>query len=275
MLRDCTRAGLASFLPAFAGLLLSQPTAVFCTPASRNNANDWGQLAFRFCKSFLCCSHQARSVQYWLAPVYARFCRPTFPIPHELVQTNLGPPVFACDACSDKHTTETRQATMAPNETQDRYPKRKRATVNYEIDHSIDGDLDLEDDGNVSEELGEDSTISAGSANSTNAQHRDTITVPEVDSEIEDATFGSRRVKKVGYTSALHPHKLLTPNSVKSSRSPRPSLNPGSSVLPNSSRSDSCEPFSVSVKPSSLPGALRPTFTLKSRLQACASSALY
>lgn len=80
---------------------------------------------------------------------------------------------------------------MPPKVTRDRYPKRKRAPVNYEIDLSIDGDLDLEDDGNVSEELGEDS------------QHG-TVAIAEVedevDSEIEDATFGSRRIiKKVGW----------------------------------------------------------------------------
>ena len=131
---------------------------------------------------------------------------------------------------------------MAPSMTQRRYPKRKRATVNYEIDQSVDGDLDLEDDGNVSEELGEDSTASASSANSINAQHRDAITVAEVDSEFEDATFGSRRIKKVGHSLEFHSHKLLMSNSVKSFRSPRPSLNPGSSVLPSSSRSDSCKP---------------------------------
>ncbi|KAG6358394.1 hypothetical protein INS49_014278 [Diaporthe citri] len=82
---------------------------------------------------------------------------------------------------------------MPPKVTQDRYPKRKRAEVNYEIDLSIDGDLDLEDAGYFSEELGEDSTASASS---TTPQQPNAVTTVEDDSEFEDATFGSRRTKK-------------------------------------------------------------------------------
>lgn len=126
---------------------------------------------------------------------------------------------------------------MAPKVTPSRYPKRKRAEVNYEIDLSIDGDLDLEDNGYFSEELGEDSTASA---KSTAAQQPDTIAEVEVDSEFEDATFGSRRIKKVGRTSRSALRNLLMSNSVRSLRSPRPSLNPRSSLLPSSSRSDLC-----------------------------------
>ncbi|KAL2276072.1 hypothetical protein FJTKL_01358 [Diaporthe vaccinii] len=84
-------------------------------------------------------------------------------------------------------------ATMAPKVKPSRYPKRKRAEVNYEIDLSIDGDLDLEDAGYISEELGEDSTASASS---THSQQPDAAAEVEVDSEFEDATFGSRRIKK-------------------------------------------------------------------------------
>lgn len=124
------------------------------------------------------------------------------------------------------------------NQGSDRYPKRKRAEVNYEVDMSIDGDLDLEDDGYFSEELGEDSSASA---NPTTAQQPDTAA--EVDSEFEDATFGSRRTKKVGRTPHFASHNLLTQNSVRSLRSPRPSPNPRSSVLPSSSHSGSCKPF--------------------------------
>ncbi|KAK7729304.1 hypothetical protein SLS63_006177 [Diaporthe eres] len=94
-------------------------------------------------------------------------------------------------------------ATMAPKVKPSRYPKRKRAEVNYEIDMSIDGDLDLEDAGYFSEELGEDSTASASSAHS---QRPDAVAEVEVDSEFEDATFGSRRIKKVGNSSICVPH---------------------------------------------------------------------
>lgn len=124
---------------------------------------------------------------------------------------------------------------MPPKVTKDRYPKRKRADVNYEIDLSIDGDLDLEDNGYFSEELGEDSTASA---NSTTAQQPDTVTIVEDDSEFEDATYGSRRIKKVGSSPRLDFHSLLMSNSAKSLRSPRPSLNPRPSLLPSSCRSD-------------------------------------
>lgn len=92
---------------------------------------------------------------------------------------------------------------MAPKVKPSRYPKRKRAEVNYEIDLSIDGDLDLEDAGYFSEELGEDSTASASS---THSQRPDAVAEVEVDSEFEDATFGSRRIKKVGNSSICVPH---------------------------------------------------------------------
>lgn len=128
---------------------------------------------------------------------------------------------------------------MAPKVQQDRYPKRKRAAVNYEIDQSIDGDLDLEDDGYLSEELGEDSSASA---DSTSAQQTDAAITFETDSEFEDATFGSRRTKKVSFTFRFASHSLLTSNSVGSLRRPRPSCNPRPSVPRSSSRSDSCKP---------------------------------
>lgn len=130
---------------------------------------------------------------------------------------------------------------MAPKVEQDRYPKRKRAAVNYEIDQSVDGDLDLEDDGNLSEELGEDSSASA---DSTNAQQAAAVTTFETDSEFEDATFGSRRIKKVSFTVRFASHNPLTSNSVKSLRNPRPGFRPSPSRLPSSSRSGSCKPSS-------------------------------
>lgn len=130
---------------------------------------------------------------------------------------------------------------MAPKVDQDRYPKRKRAAVNYEIDQSMDGDLDLEDDGNLSEELGEDSSASA---NPTKAQQTAAVTTFDTDSEFEDATFGSRRIKKVSLTLRFASHSPLTSNSEKSLRGPRPGFHPSPSLLPSSSRSDSCKPSS-------------------------------
>lgn len=104
---------------------------------------------------------------------------------------------------------------MAPNVTERRYPKRKRAEVNYEVDQGIDGDLDLEDDRNTSEELGEDVPAPASAANSANARQPDPVV--EVDSEFEDATFGSRKIKKVSGVLRPHPDTLLTSNSARSS----------------------------------------------------------
>ena len=89
---------------------------------------------------------------------------------------------------------------MAPSATQRRYPKRKRAAVNYEIDQSIDGDLDLEDDGNISEELGEDDSAATepdAPAGAVNPEPVEMVAVIEVDSEYEDQTYGSRKIKKV------------------------------------------------------------------------------
>ncbi|KAH8751606.1 hypothetical protein F5883DRAFT_207661 [Diaporthe sp. PMI_573] len=81
-----------------------------------------------------------------------------------------------------------------------RYPKRKRAEIDYDVDKSFVDVPDLDDDGYFSEELGEDSTISASSyfpAAAASAPQTNTITVVEVDSEYEDATFGSRKkIKK-------------------------------------------------------------------------------
>ncbi|POS69744.1 hypothetical protein DHEL01_v211860 [Diaporthe helianthi] len=94
---------------------------------------------------------------------------------------------------------------MAPAATKDRYPKRKRATIDYNLDKSFAdvSDLDDEDDGYHSEELGEDSTLSAGSNASgaaAGAQASQTVTVAlnvvDVNSEDEDGTFGSRRKPK-------------------------------------------------------------------------------
>lgn len=89
----------------------------------------------------------------------------------------------------------------------DRYPKRKRATVDYDVDKSFAdvSDLEDEDDGYYSEELGEDSPISVGSNTSgaASAQASEavavSVNVDDHDSEYEDATFGSRKkLKKVG-----------------------------------------------------------------------------
>lgn len=125
---------------------------------------------------------------------------------------------------------------MAPKVDQSRYPKRKRADVNYEIDLSIDGDLDLENDGYISEELGEESS---SSVDTTNAHQHELVSVEEDNSEFEDATFGSRRIpKKVGHTLVpFHPHNSLTANSAKSSRSSRPRPKPSPSLPPSSSHS--------------------------------------
>ncbi|KAG8158319.1 hypothetical protein KVR01_012080 [Diaporthe batatas] len=106
---------------------------------------------------------------------------------------------------------DTPQANMAPAVTKARYPKRKRATVDYDVDKSFADVSELEDeeDGYHSEELGEDSTVSDGSNNAAGAaggaggaQPSKTVTTtPSVDdhdhdSEYEDATYGSRRKLK-------------------------------------------------------------------------------
>lgn len=116
-----------------------------------------------------------------------------------------------------RSSRDPQQANMAPTVTKDRYPKRKRATIDYDVEKSFADVSDLEeedeDDGYHSEELGEDSTNSGGSNSSgaagasASAQASKTATatatatvapnVDDHDSEYEDATFGSRRkIKK-------------------------------------------------------------------------------
>lgn len=112
---------------------------------------------------------------------------------------NAVSPSLSGNNSSDNSTADATHATMAANVSQGRYPKRNRAAVNYEIDQSVDGDLDF-DDGNISEELGEGSPVSAGSnapVALANAHQPDAATPVEDDSELEDATFGSRKTKKV------------------------------------------------------------------------------
>ena len=102
-----------------------------------------------------------------------------------------------------------------------RYPKRKRAEIDYDVDKSFVDVPDLDDDGYFSEELGEDSTIFASSyfpAAGASAPPTNTITVVEVDSEYEDATFGSRKkIKKVCLALRFGPRNSLI--SVYSARS--------------------------------------------------------
>jgi hypothetical protein len=102
-----------------------------------------------------------------------------------------------------------------------RYPKRKRAEIDYDVDKSFVDVPDLDDDGYFSEELGEDSIISASSyfpAAAASAPQTNTITVVEVDSEYEDATFGSRKkTKKVCLALRFGPRSSLI--SVYSARS--------------------------------------------------------
>lgn len=152
---------------------------------------------------------------------------------------------------------------MAPKVNQSRYPKRKRADVNYEIDLSIDGDLDLDADGYVSEELGEESS---SSVDTTNAHQHELVCVEEDNSEFEDATFGSRRIpKKVSHKLLpFHSHNSLKAHSVKSLRSSRPGPKPRSSLPSSSSHSDSCK---SSLRPSPKYSSSWPTITLKINLQ--------
>lgn len=132
---------------------------------------------------------------------------------------------------------------MAPSVAQvGRYPKRKRAEVNYDLEQSFVDLSDPEDVGYFSEELGEDSADPASPhtpATAASAHHEDSITVAENDSEYEDATFGSRKIiKKVRITLRVGACHSLT-----RVHSARLFVNPRQSVLPSSCRSDSCKPF--------------------------------
>lgn len=132
---------------------------------------------------------------------------------------------------------------MAPSVTQQgRYPKRKRAKVNYDVEQSFVDVSDLEDDGYFSEELGEAAPGSPHTpANASSAHQADSITVVEIDSEYEDATFGSRKIlKKVCITLRVGACNSLT--RVHSARS-FAFIHPRPSALPSSCRSDSCKPF--------------------------------
>lgn len=80
---------------------------------------------------------------------------------------------------------------MAANGTTARYPKRRRNIVNYHIDHAIDVD---EDEAELSEELGEEVTTSPEDVTSPANDESDH---DEMESEAEDATYGSRKSKKV------------------------------------------------------------------------------
>lgn len=80
---------------------------------------------------------------------------------------------------------------MAANGTAARYPKRRRTIVNYHVDHAIDLD---EDEAELSEELGEDATTSS---KDVTAPVDDKSDHDEIESELEDATYGSRKSNKV------------------------------------------------------------------------------
>lgn len=80
---------------------------------------------------------------------------------------------------------------MATNPTASRYPKRRRTVVNYHVEIDIDSN---EDEAEVSEELGEDVTTPPSNA-ATSA--KDESDHEDDESEAEDATYGSRRSKKV------------------------------------------------------------------------------
>ncbi|KAL1869632.1 hypothetical protein Daus18300_005487 [Diaporthe australafricana] len=98
---------------------------------------------------------------------------------------------------------------MAANVTQGRYPKRSRAPVNYNVENmSIDDDIDL-DDGDTGGEStaadgSDDITVVAagGDADGDSDSSLSTIDsarpLDELDelSELEDATYGSRKTKK-------------------------------------------------------------------------------
>lgn len=162
---------------------------------------------------------------------------------------------------------------MAPTVTKDRYPKRKRATIDYDVEKSFADVSDLEeedeDDGYHSEELGEDSTNSGGSNSSgaagasASAQASKTATatatatvapnVDDHDSEYEDATFGSRRkIKKVCLALPTIPrNSLIRVYSARLWAGLGADSNPSPSLRPSSCPSDSCELSSRPLKPPS------------------------
>jgi hypothetical protein len=97
----------------------------------------------------------------------------------------------------------TTTAMPAPEKDTSRYPKRKRAQVDYDVEKSFADFSDDEDHGGyVSEELGNDWAVSdtalppSGAANSPKADDLIAVFKVEVDSEYEDATFGSRKKTK-------------------------------------------------------------------------------
>ncbi|KAI3393298.1 hypothetical protein diail_4480 [Diaporthe ilicicola] len=84
---------------------------------------------------------------------------------------------------------------MATNATQGRYPKRKRAAVNYNQNLSANNnDLDFDDDGSdegATAAAGSDNIAAPAVASQPNADANS-----EADSELEDATFDPRKTKK-------------------------------------------------------------------------------
>lgn len=103
---------------------------------------------------------------------------------------------------------------MAPAVTKNRYPKRKRAIIDYDVEKSFVDVADSEGagDGNESEDLGEEEPAIPASSHAasaaSSAQPSNTVTVSvfegDHDSEYEDATFGSRRkIKKVSLPCSL------------------------------------------------------------------------
>ncbi|ROW07209.1 hypothetical protein VMCG_03760 [Cytospora schulzeri] len=79
---------------------------------------------------------------------------------------------------------------MATNGTEARYPKRRRNVVNYHVNIDIDTN---EDEAELSEELGEDVMTSL---NDSTTLVKDEPDHEEDESEAEDATYGSRKLKK-------------------------------------------------------------------------------
>lgn len=99
---------------------------------------------------------------------------------------------------SDKTLTEVQHTTGHGSlRNQGRYPKHKQPEINYNVDQSFVNLSDFEDDGHISEELGEESNAPVSpytSASAARAYQEDLVTVVEVDSAYEDAMFGSCKV---------------------------------------------------------------------------------
>lgn len=80
---------------------------------------------------------------------------------------------------------------MEANGTAARYPKRRRNLVNYDVDHAL---AIVEDEAEPSEEHGQEATAPA---EDLTAPANDESDHDEIESEVEDATYGSRKSKKV------------------------------------------------------------------------------